>query len=213
MDTQEGFYLEGYRIALDNATALQEVAEQAYRRKSYGAACSLNILSAEEGIKAMFILFKHIFPAAEILNFEEAFKHNTMRHDYIENFIAIYNLTMEKLYESIAPQWKSFQDVKKKPFSSRKKVHPHFDELYTSCVHIMEYKDREISIQQIIEWLQSANEDKDNGLYVSMNNNSWQSPKDFGPQKYTTEKRLTKEVLLMAQQIEVIYRQLSTWLK
>ena len=213
MEIQDGFYLEGYKLALDNANALQEVAEQAYRRKSYGAACSLNIMSAEEGVKAMFILLKHMFPTAEILDVNEAFKNNTLQPGPIENFLAIYDLTMEKLHESIAPQWDSFLAVKKKPFSNRKKVHPHFDELFNSCLYLMEHKEREITIRQIVVWLQSVNDDKNNGLYVSMSDKTWQSPQAFEAQKYSAEKKLTKEVILMAEQIEVIHRQLSTWLK
>lgn len=213
MDIEEGFYLEGYKLALDNAKMLQDIAELAYRKKSYGTACSLNISSAEEGIKSMFILFKHMFPVAEILDFEKAFEHHTLNHAYIDNFITVYDFTMQKLYDSIAPQWKSFLDVKKKPFSARKKVHPHFDELYNACLHIMEYKEREITIAQIAEWLKVTHTDKQEGLYVGLSNNQWKSPQSYDPQKYVVEKRLAKEVHLMAGQIEVIYRQLNTWLK
>lgn len=213
METQEDFYIQGYKIALDNATSLQEVAEMAYRKKSYGTACSLNITAAEEGIKAIFILLKHIFPDAKVLDFDEAFKNQTFQPGHIDNFIAVYDLIMVKLHESVAPQWQSFQDVKKKPYSSRKKVHPHFDELYTACSYLREYKEREITLRQIVDWLQTANADKVNGLHVGLNDNGWQSPKDFDPKKYAAEKRLTKEVLLMAEQIEVIYHRLSTWLK
>lgn len=213
MDKEEGFYIKGYKITLDNAKSLQEVAELAYRKKSYGAACSLNITAAEEGIKAIFILLKHIFPDAKVLDFDEAFKNHTFQPGHIENFIAVYDLIMEKLHDSVAPQWQSFQDVKKKPFSARKKVHPHFDELYTACLYLMEYKEREITLRHIVDWLQTANADKVNGLHVGLNSDGWQNPAGFDPQKYTAEKRLTKEVLLMAEQIEVIYHRLSTWLK
>jgi AbiV family abortive infection protein len=213
MEIQEGFYIEGYKITLDNAKSLQKVAELVYRRKSYGAACALNIMAAEEGIKAMFILLKHIFPDAQILDFGEAFKDNSINQAHIDNFIAVYDLTMQKLHESVAPQWQSFKDVKKKPFSSRKKVHPHFDELYIACSYLMEYKEREITLKHIVDWLQSENEGKLNGIYVGLNGDSWQSPKGFDTQKYVAEKRLTKEVLLMAEQIETIYHRLSTWLK
>lgn len=213
MDAGDGFYIRGYSIALDNAKSLQEVAELAYRRKSYGVACSLNITAAEEGIKAIFILLKHIFPDAKVLDFHEAFKYHTFQPGHIENFLAVYDLIMQKLHDTVAPQWQSFQDVKKKPYSSRKKVHPHFDELYTACLYLMEYKEREITLRQIVDWLQTPSAEKMNGLYVGLNNDGWQNPADFDPQKYSTEKRLTKEVLLMAEQIEVIYHRLSTWLK
>jgi AbiV family abortive infection protein len=213
MDIPEGFYLEGYKLTLENAQNLQDTAELAYRKKSYGTARSLNVLSAQEGIKAMFLLLKHVFPNAQILDYDNAFANHNLNHAHIENFIAVYDLTMEKFYDSIAPQWKSFTDVKKKPFSARKKVHPQFDLLYTACEHIMEYKQREITLQHIVDWLKTADTDKMEGLFIGLHDNQWKAPKDTDPQQYVQEKRLAKEVHLMAEQIELIYRQLNTWLK
>lgn len=56
------FYKEGYSLTVTNVKSLMRVSNKAAETEDFGIACSLNILAAEEALKALFLIIKHYNP-------------------------------------------------------------------------------------------------------------------------------------------------------
>lgn len=74
------FYIEGIKLALHNFFSLKKIANLSFAAGEYRIACSLNILAAEEAVKAIFILIKHYNPETEINDFKEVFSKHPVKY-------------------------------------------------------------------------------------------------------------------------------------
>ena len=205
MKSEENHYLIGYKLALQNALDLQAVSQLACKRRNYGVACSLNILSAEEGIKSMFILLRHIFPNLEIEDYDKVFKYHNFKHKAIEEFAKAYDDLMKKLYDSTKSEIMKIAD-KLSP-QQKKSIPVNIDELQKAWRFIERYNSSKTSIKDLISWIANANNDKNNGLYVGEIGKKWSSPDDFRKEKYLKEKDYTSRVIEMARQLQLMYNQ------
>ncbi len=78
--------IDGYNYALDNAILLHEIALKSSGEGGFGIGCSLNILSAEEAIKAVACFSKHFEPN-EVEDFDKIFKNHKIKHEGIKSLL------------------------------------------------------------------------------------------------------------------------------
>lgn len=82
-------FYKGFELAFENALSLKNVAQLAANNNEFGIACSLNILAAEEAVKANFILIQYYNPNTAINDFEGVFKHHKVKHFHLKGFAAV----------------------------------------------------------------------------------------------------------------------------
>ncbi len=90
------FYKDGYEIAIANSKSILTIADLTAENKEFGVACSLNILSAEEAIKASFLIIKHYHKEVEIDDFDKIFKGHKTKHKHIKSFLVINQIFIDR---------------------------------------------------------------------------------------------------------------------
>ena len=96
------FYKKGYDLTIANVKSLMRVSTKAAETNDYGIACSLNILAAEEALKALFLIIKHYNPAGNINNFDKIFRLHTVKHDELKQIIEFQDVIQAKNNEFIS---------------------------------------------------------------------------------------------------------------
>lgn len=195
MENKE-FYMIGYRHALDNAKSLMEIANSAMNLNNFGVATSLCILSAEESIKAIFILQQSKNPNSKVSDFDKIFRNHRIKHEYLEEFIKeIDRFRIESLnsYHSYLPDRKS-----KRSFARK---NPKFQE--TIDWSEKHYKSLP-EMLDMFDWLKKANDEKNKGLYVDIKNNEWQFPKNTNISLFNKAYKNASEIYIYVELSEKI---------
>lgn len=201
-------YNTGYNLTLKNAETLFKNSQLIAENKDYGLACSINILSAEEAIKTVYILLKYFDPSSELEDYTKVFKNHTFKHEKIKSMMTIYDIHIRRLKE----QFNAFEDLNEfadRIPSEKKQI---FENLITVQREVKEYFDDGITIDQLIVWLENANVDKNNGLYVGFYGNKWNTPTDFKKEKFVQEAKFTRKIINMAKQFIYIQEQVKAYI-
>ncbi len=166
----DAFYLEGYRHALDNAKSLLDIATYASEINNHGAGASLCILSAEESIKAVFILQQSVNPNQKISDYEDIFKSHKTKHEYI---VELFKQMDRFRFRILEEYGKVGHDRKLRRKVARKnpKIMRTVDWAFQSFKTVPEMMDT-------FDWFEKANVQKNNGLYIGLNKqkNIWDIP-------------------------------------
>lgn len=170
-------YLEGAKLAMQNAATLRDTAQNSAKNGNYGIASSLGILSAEEAIKAFFCLRKHYINLSDPVDeFDDIFKYHKVKHKHIVEMLKWMRITMESS--------KYFLDTMKDNFDSfleHRNVTVTGDDREALQVLVLQMnaianKPLNDSEQQVSEWWAIANDAKNQGLYVGLSDVGWHDP-------------------------------------
>lgn len=184
----------GFELAIENAKALQLVADKSAIEEKYGIACSLNILAAEELVKAQMLLINEEFPFMKIEDFKEIFKEHKAKHNYLKIFASVYDRESKLIQKDHNELFKPVlefvdnisDDVKVKVPEAIKQI-----EEYNKF--IQKFSISEIEFETISKWLENANNEKNEGFYLEYDfkNEKWKSPNNFSKKRYEKEKKYT----------------------
>jgi len=182
-------YNQGFKLARKNFKMLVKSAHHASFIKSYGLACTLNILACEEMIKAFFFHIQALNPGVKIKNFGEVFRNHKIKHQELKSLLEsshaeIYNLSFAILHD----KEEFLKVVPSHRLAEFEKEYKDIEKVQRRTEKIRKSK---ITIGEIFEWLDQAHHEKNLGLYVGLHNTIWQSPKDFKKQKYNLEHAYT----------------------
>lgn len=167
MENNSDFYYQGYKLTIENAQGLQRIANLSSVKKEFGIACSLNILAAEEAIKAIFILIKYFNPTLQIEDFAQVFRNHKVKHEHIIGFITVYDIHMSRLEKMIKNVDLSFlNDLP--DFNRKAEIENTYSHILQAKEDLKKYNKRKITVQEIISWIEKANEFKNNGFYVDV---------------------------------------------
>lgn len=170
-------YLEGAKLAMQNAAALQDTAQNSAKNGNYGIASSLGILSAEEAIKAFFCLRKHYINLSDPVDeFDDIFKNHKVKHKHIVEMLKWMRIAMDNS--------KYFLDTMKDNFDAFLEHHNVTvtgDErkglqLLVLQMNAIANKPLNDSEKQVSEWWAIANQAKNQRLYVGLSDAGWQDP-------------------------------------
>jgi len=203
------FYKTGFELAIKNASSLQKVAKMAAESNEFGMACSLNILSAEEALKAIFLVLKSNYPENDIEGFDKIFRSHKFKHDYIVDFL-ILNDSMQainlKWINQIEPKLNSFMDlIKDYPIEIPNELHS----VKAEIEWLKNKSEEKIDLEGVLSWLKTANNDKNRGFYVDILKDEWQSPQDFDNKKYAVEKDYTIGVINYARTLNEVFERVG----
>ncbi|TVZ13944.1 AbiV family abortive infection protein [Maribacter sp. MAR_2009_72] len=181
------FYLTGYKETLQNASDLLLIANNSGELKKYGVAVSLSILSAEESIKALFIIQQSIDPKAKVSDFDKIFRNHKIKHEYLHDFI---RTIMKYCYDLIDEYEKYIPNRKEKRAFERKNP-----KITARMNWIKENQKFSDDMYQLIGWLEDANSKKNKGLYVDIERNNWELPRNTSENKYLKSIGNAKDIL------------------
>jgi AbiV family abortive infection protein len=102
-------YLDGFRLALENANRLFTAAETLERENELPIASSLLVLAAEEGIKAVAILMQYFFPGNDIKGFKKSFEDHTYKLETIRGVVAFSKITQMMVDLFYVPVYESLE--------------------------------------------------------------------------------------------------------
>lgn len=189
------FYIEGFKIALDNSFSLKKIADLAFTEGEYGIACSLNILAAEEAVKANFILIKHYNPNTEINDFEKVFKKHPVKHDHLKGIAAVHEVQLKRFRTVLEVFDKYLAIIDQMPENLKEKSLDDFSTWFEIKDWVRRFEERKVTYEEIALWADKANNDKNNGFYVDLRNGKWTTPKSFIQEKYVIESKYTEAIL------------------
>lgn len=216
--------IDGFNHALENSISLNKIAIKSASEGGFGVGCSLNILSAEEAIKAVACFAKHYLPA-EAEDFDQIFKSHTVKHESIKALIQLVkNINTIGLSESKEEYYNMILDayrlMKEEPKLSKVEIEEKFPTLtYFRILYeanearilvevntiIKGIKEIRQNLDDIIEWLSTANLEKNNGFYVGLENGKWLLPSSFSEQKFQIENRYTETIIECVKQLKPLF--------
>ncbi|WP_036385308.1 AbiV family abortive infection protein [Muricauda sp. MAR_2010_75] len=166
----DAFYLDGYRHALDNAKSLLDIATCASEMNNRGAGTSLCILSAEESIKAVFILQQSVNPNQKISDYEDIFKSHKTKHEYIVELFKQMDRFRFKILEEYG-KVRHDRKLRRKVARKNPKIMKTVDWAFQNFKSIPEMMDT-------FDWFEKANVQKNYGLYLGLNQQkgAWNIP-------------------------------------
>jgi AbiV family abortive infection protein len=196
------FCLKGYKLAIDNAKSLYKVAYQSSEVAEYGIANSLNILSAEEAIKAFLLITRAYYPEEDYSDFNEIFFKHGSKHKLLQSFSKA--LPIIKIFTSPEKYSRYILALFQKYFlmlneNKRSDLEPHMKNLETIFnKHFISnikkpYKNE--NFEALIEWWKEANKKKNKGLYVGIENKKWQFPQNFSEEEFELSSEMTHTII------------------
>ncbi len=194
-DIMTEFNKKGFNLSLENGKALLKVADLAVSENQFGIASSLNILAAEEIIKATLILMKDFLTEYDIFDFHKIFENHAVKHSLIKDHILLFDDFFKKDKEYLERNKQLYDIVEKLPPTVRNSFKENAKILYQTKSLTEEYNLSSEDISSAISWCEKANNLKNRGFYVDLKGSTWLSPSDFTKEQYEVEYRYTRTLL------------------
>ncbi len=198
------FNKKGFNLSLENGKALLKIADLAVNENQFGIASSLNILAAEEIIKAALILIKDFFPEYNIFDFHKIFENHAVKHSLIKDHILMFDDFFKKDKEFLEKNKPLYDIIEKLPSTFRDSIKEDAKILYQTKSLSEEYNFSSEEISSAISWCEKANSLKNRGFYVDLKGSKWLSPSDFTKEQYEVEFRYTRTLLNWLQALQHI---------
>jgi AbiV family abortive infection protein len=209
-------YLDGFKLAIQNSKRLSNIADKSAQENEFGIACSLNILSIEEAIKACFLLIKHYNPHDQIQDFDKIFKYHKVKHEHLEKFAFVFKVEFLQLKSLIGELNKTlylFQDIVDRA-KIKVTVEDYFSQFLDTKAWVDKLSNDEIDLKNIVKWLKTANDLKNNGFYVGLAQDQvWKSPSIISENEYRESKQHTITMIKHIESFEMIYAEVSKFTK
>jgi AbiV family abortive infection protein len=170
-------YLEGANMALDNSKSLSEIGQKAAEINHYGVACALSILSAEEAIKAFLCINKHYIPlAVEKSRFDSVFRDHKIKHKHIIELLKYMRIALDQSRDTmqfLGDNIDYYIQTRARPITINDK-----EALKSMVARLREIVDRPLAFteDEISDWWEQANIEKNKGLYVDLRSSQWHNP-------------------------------------
>lgn len=186
-------YIEGACLTLENAKKHIKTSELLKNEEIYGIAISHLILGAEEYIKAFVLLC--LSGVDDFLNEKEKqalFKNHKFKHKNIEELLkSMTNEAAEEFENGFFERFINNQE----PISKYSVDGFHINKTF----QLVSFTEKELD--KILSLLDKANDLKNNGFYINLNNN-WESPNRFNVEDY---KNAFKVVDILIKAIEPLF--------
>ena len=194
-------FKEGFELCLINSYKIYESACLISENGNFGLACSLNILSAEEAVKASWLKAKSLGHEIPEDNFRKMFSQHTFKHNILQILMDGYDKYMTSINGGLKEREKYIEVVRNMPQEDVPKnirdAMPRLDELKKLSDKYIETK---IKVDDLFKWLQEANNTKNNGLYVGIHQKKqWRTPQNFSAESYEISKKYALETIKMVE--------------
>ncbi len=203
--TDSIFYEKGYALALQNAKTLYKSASQIVEQSFFGLACSLNILSAEEALKASFLLIKKYNPTGHVNEFDKIFYKHGVKHEQLRQYVEFQTKMQSDLKYYLDSYLPYITILNEMPPAESKQSRQMLKEINQSINLFKKHSNLSLDIDGILNWLENANTDKNRGFYVDKVNLSWYSPTEIAQEKYEKERQYTTAIIEYVESIEQLF--------
>ncbi|HEY4874053.1 MAG TPA: AbiV family abortive infection protein [Puia sp.] len=190
------FYEKGFMYAIDSARGLLKIAEIAANENEFGIACSLNVLAAEEAIKAQYINSKINNPINEIADFKRVFKDHSHKHKQLTILINQQPI-VKSLFKDIHFELNNLmKDIETMPSGLQENVHAKFPLIKKNFEFVKRIYEEKYEILKINKWLKDANKNKNKGLYLNLDfeKNKWERNR-FNRLIFERERKYTNQII------------------
>ncbi len=195
------FYKEGCIITIANAKRLFKIAEKSADENEFSIACSLNILAAEESVKAIFLIIKHNNKTSEINDFDKMFNNHKTKHKQLINISLLNNEFITELYNEVKLADHLFKIGDNLPEPERTKYKNRFQDLYDVLQWFKKQDANKPNIEEIKKWLLNANLEKNRGFYVDKIESNWHDPSEFTKKQYQKERLYSLSLIENAEKV------------
>ncbi|MDP1972306.1 MAG: AbiV family abortive infection protein [Sediminibacterium sp.] len=200
------FYKEGYDLTVANVRSLMRVSNKAAETDDFGIACALNILAAEEALKALFLIIKNYNPESNINNFDKIFRFHAIKHDELKQIIIFQDVIQAKNREFLNVLELVLRDINKMTEDYKIRNLEIINSLNDDYIWFKQQSERSFDLDNILKWLRDANNDKNKGLYVDKLNNKWISPFGVTKEKFEIEKHFTQSIFDHVLNLEEVFK-------
>jgi AbiV family abortive infection protein len=189
-------FLRGYHIIMKNAYAHYHAAKLiAWKKKSYGIASSLLILSAEEAVKAGVTLFLHFDPTIKVTGYKKLFKDHRVKHAKIiefEHTRAFMIGMIRQMAKPIITYAKSDEE-----FSIESLQVAQSEGVKAIIAWIQSLIQGNTKLEYHEDWWKQANTEKNRGFYVDLNESTgeWENPQEIPKIQYLKTKSIVEPLL------------------
>ncbi len=204
------YWKEGYDLAIQNSKSLFKISENAALGNEFGIACSLNILSAEEALKASFLIIKHYNPKGQINEFDKIFKDHKIKHEQLKQFVEFQDKMQIQLKAQIAILEPLINLARQMSKETQEKNKTDLFSLEETLTWLKQRSKTKLNFGEILNWLKNANNIKNRGFYLDRQNDKWLAPQNITIEKYDMEKLYTKAIIEYAISIEELFVRLNT---
>lgn len=186
-------YIEGACLTLENAKKHIKTSELLKNEGIFGIAISHLILGAEEYIKAFVLLcLSGVDDFLSEKEKEELFKNHKFKHKNIEELLkSMTNEAAEEFENGFFERFINNQE----PMSKFSVDGFHINRTF----QLVSFSEKELN--KILSWLDKANDLKNNGFYINLNNN-WETPDRFNIEDY---EKAFKVVDILIKAIEPLF--------
>ncbi|SJZ32065.1 abortive infection protein, AbiV family [Sediminibacterium ginsengisoli] len=184
---------------------MSRTGDAAAAQNDYGVACSLNILAAEELLKASFLLIKIYHPDGNINEFDNIFHKHKVKHDQIKQHVEFQEQMQKdlKMYlEEYEPIIGALNLMSSTMTKDKQKL---VTEINSSITLFKKHSEFGFDIRGMLNWLQNANNDKNRGFYVDKAMNKWLSPQSISKEKFDIERKYTKDFAQYINNIDQLF--------
>jgi len=194
VDIKTTFYKDGYDLTIENVKSLMRISQIASETGDFGIACSLNILAAEECLKALFLIIKHYNPEHPMEKFEKIFRYHNVKHEELKGVVEMDN-AIQKENDKVLASLDFFIPV----FDKMKALNTELkDEDIAALKDDYEWfkklSEKKLNFDGIFAWLKDANNDKNKGLYVDKQDDKWITPQKTTKDKYIQDRKYTDAI-------------------
>ncbi len=186
----------GFSKCYKNAEELYKSAKTLYKKKLYGSACSLMVLSTEESAKACCLFEIFISGDQKGQDLKKCFRQHKHKHNIIYNTLFWHGL-MEVFYKhmsSVKEDRKIDKDDYRKESLSR---------ICDTLKDWTENKENDPSLENS-KWKKLADDIKKKGFYVDYENDTWLTPQDLNKDDYLFTENRAKKMINMLKQFYVV---------
>lgn len=199
-------FKEGYELTLKNSEGLFKISELAAQQNEFGIACSLNILAAEEALKASFLITQHYHPGQKVNDIDEIFRNHKIKHKHLKAFVHLKTVLNERTKKNLAlfePHLKTLENRSKEGKLANKAL---YDSLKKDIEWFKKQLKNDFDDDAMINWLTQANTDKNLGFYVDKKDDVWTNPQVITKSKFLKEREYTNAIFQLVKGFEETFQ-------
>lgn len=202
-------YLNGYRLAIENAKKHFEIAELIVKNGiSFGIANSHLILASEETVKAGMLFSLHHDPEMKVDDFDEYFSNHKHKHKTIISIEFMFSF-MDDIIKMVSKPARDRYNAKGGYLNAEEYKKSMDEGIENLITHLDKILIGVNGIKTNEEWWQQANAKKNLGFYVHLNKSSlkWETPATVSEVEYQNVKKIVENLMKDFVSLEEIFSQ------
>ncbi len=138
-----------------------------------------------------------------------SFRYHGTKHDHLKGFALVQEIQINRFRTDLELFDKIVALMDRIPNDLKIETQTNLKTWFELKKWVDRYDERKVSYQDIKLWAENANNDKNNGFYVDLRNENWETPKSISKDKYTQESKYTLAIIDFILETEKMYAQMK----